>query len=109
MKRVKKTRGGIVYLRSERRRFRAGDTAEVSADKAAYLSEERGDFTIVDDVTTDVPDPGEFTLDELEEELAGVDTVDTLDAIESAERDGKGRDGAFERIDARRTDLTEEE
>jgi hypothetical protein len=45
-------------------------------------------------------DPGDYTIDELQEELAGTDYSDAeLAALHSAEQDGKDRTGAKDAID----------
>lgn len=115
---VQKTHGGEVYLRSEDARVTQGDRVEVSAAKAAYLCDERGDFERVGDEPgpeaeddgdgdgdgAEPPlDPGEYTIAELEEALAEGDySGDELTAITAAEAAGEDRKGAHDTIDAAR-------
>lgn len=55
---VEKTAGGRVHVRGIGR-FSIGDRADVSADEAAYLCEERGDFEYVHEpkALDDTPEP----------------------------------------------------
>ena len=46
-------------------------------------------------------DPSEHTVDELRDELVGMDDADALQEVREAETDGEGRTGAIEAIDDR--------
>jgi len=106
---VEKTTGGRVYIRPLGDEFEVGDRADVNDEQAAYLIEDRGDFELAKDEPDDDDEssvgPGDYTLDELEAELSDIDDQAILDRIEVAEQDGKDRDGAYELIDARRSEL----
>lgn len=86
---VEKTSGGRVYVRLVGQEFSVGDRAEVSADEAAYLCDERGDFERVgdDDVGDDFSANGWLENDYQERADAvlegGLD--DYLGEIEEAE------------------------
>ena len=45
---VEKTGGGRVYIRPLDQRFEVGDQVDVDEEVAAYLTEERGDFEVID-------------------------------------------------------------
>ena len=117
MPRVEKTDGGLVYIRPLDRRFEIGDRADVSAEQAQYLVEERGDFDVVDAGDADVAtedestsgeseegvgppfDPAEHTVDELESKLEDGDYGGSeLHALAAAEEDGKNRETALDAI-----------
>jgi len=59
MARVEKITGGRVYIRPLATEFEVGDQADVDAEMAAYLVEERGDFERVDDGEDDPSDDGD--------------------------------------------------
>ena len=50
---AEKITGGEVYLRGIDERVAAGDRVEVSEEMATYLTEDRGDFRLVDTVPVD--------------------------------------------------------
>jgi len=63
---VEKVSGGLVRVR-DIGQFRVGDRVEVSADEAAYLCDERGDFERVgeaDDEGSDVEDGAGYLREE---------------------------------------------
>lgn len=122
---VEKTSGGRVYIRPLDQRFGIGDRVDVDEEMAAYLCDERGDFSRIvekddaedesedtedesesEDVDEELPfDPADLTVDELEERIADIDDAETLDAIGQAEDEGKSRETAFEAINDRLDDL----
>lgn len=115
---VEKTSGGRVYIRPLDQRFEIDDRVDVDEEMAAYLCDERGDFSRIvekDDTedesepeadSDELPfDPADLTVDELEERIADIDDVETLDAIGQAEDEGKSRETAFEAINDRLDDL----
>lgn len=109
---VEKTSGGRAYIRPLEQRFEIGDRVDVDEEMAAYLCDERGDFGRVlekDDseaVDDELPfDPADLTVDELEERIADIDDVATLDALGQAEDEGKSRETALEAIDDRLDEL----
>ena len=69
-------------------------------------SESENDTEASDEVYRTL-DPSEYTIDELEAELATGDFDATLDEIEEAEKEQEDRDGALEAIDDRRDELGE--
>ena len=123
MVRVEKARGPRVVVRGIGE-FSVGDVADVSADDAEYLVEERGGFEYADDdpgTNEDAADdadeaggqvaepplnPAEFSVDALREALGEGEYSDAeLDAIAEAERaDGSPRTTALDAIDAARED-----
>lgn len=46
---VEKTSGGSVYIRPLDQDFSIGDQVDVDDEMAAYLTEERGDFEVIED------------------------------------------------------------
>lgn len=92
--------------------FAPGETVDVDEETADDLLDhwsdgwERADETQSaedgdDSEAVDAPlNPSEYTVADLEDELEGGDySADDLDAIESAEQDGKDRETALEAID----------
>lgn len=51
--------------------------------------------------TTDLPDPGEYTIDEFEELLGDGEYDDHLDELHELEKEGNNRDGMIEVIEDR--------
>lgn len=108
---------------------RAGDEHEVSEAAATYLCGDLGIFERVDesseggadddtdtDADTDaetkdsvVTAPGEFTISEIEDELATGDWDEHLDTLEENEEAGKDRDGVYDVIGVRRAEIADEE
>jgi hypothetical protein len=84
---VEKTAGGRVNVRGVGE-FTPGDRAEVDADQAAYLCEERGDFEIVDDVekTDDSAEPD----GESEDSDAGADETFAFDPGDATDFETNG-------------------
>ncbi|CAL92477.1 hypothetical protein BJ1_gp55 [Halorubrum virus BJ1] len=99
---AEKVTGGEVLLRGIGERVSIGDRVDVSEEFATYLSEERGDFRIVEGETGSTDDPDEadddeFDLDEflgqnvppIEGAIAAGEVDDHLEAIgEASERTG---------------------
>ena len=78
---VEKTGGGRVYIRPLDQRFEVGDQADVDAEMVAYLTEERGDFEVVDggesaDQEDEPPDEGADADSEDDVEICGVEKSD---------------------------------
>lgn len=71
MKEVEKISGNHVLIRGVGR-FERGDTATVDDEMATYLSQERGDFVVVDE-DGDVPEPEDDTDDESDAEAFDTD------------------------------------
>ncbi|MFW6435002.1 MAG: hypothetical protein ACOCY1_01335 [Halovenus sp.] len=111
---VEKVRGNRVYIRATRETYSRGDRAEVDEDLAEYLTEERGDFEIVDadsdsdeetSTDSDDADAEEFDVDEwLDDDYEDrADAVragevdEHLDEIDEAETSGTVRDAIGER------------
>ncbi|WP_255170104.1 hypothetical protein [Natrononativus amylolyticus] len=100
-------------------RTRPGDTASVDADDAEYLVDEAGYFEYVDDqdtVDTDTESADEPGADstafvdrtpmtDIIDDIAAGDADDHLDAIETAERNGRDRNGVVNAIEERRAVL----
>ncbi|OYR53590.1 hypothetical protein DJ73_07210 [Halorubrum sp. Ea1] len=99
---AEKVTGGKVLLRGIDERVSIGDRVDVDEEFATYLSEERGDFRIIDDSAEtsdegDEADDEEFDLDKflgqnvppIEEAIAAGEVDDHLEAIgEASERTG---------------------
>ena len=116
-------RGGYSFTHNEHGELEEGDVVDVGeytaeqfdgmfvrVDEESDLADESaGDADGDDggsdddeaDTATDAPvAPGEFAVDELRDHLAEADySAGELDALESAERDGKGRTTALDAID----------
>jgi len=79
MPRVQKTTGSETFVRGAGR-FEVGDEADVDAEMAAYLVDERGDFDYVDGPPDDAPSeedgPPDDTGDNAEADDAGDDEFD---------------------------------
>lgn len=54
-------------------------------------------------------DPSEHTIDELRDELDGMDDPEALEALREAEADGENREGAKEAIDERLESVSDDE
>lgn len=113
---AEKVTGGEVLLRGIDERVSIGDRVDVSEDFAAYLTEERGDFRIIEGDTTsatsgdETDDAGEeFDLDEfldenvppIEEAIAAGEVDDHLEAIDEASE----RVGVQDAVGQRRAEL----
>lgn len=87
MPRVRKVSGAPVLIRGVGQ-FGRGDEEDVSADTAAYLCDERGDFELVDvDAGEDFDSMTKSELYDLavEQDIDGRSTMDKDDLIEALE------------------------
>ena len=113
---VEKTHGGLVLVRSIGERFKVGDRADVDEETARYLTDERGDFALVDgeEMETDESDADsendEFDVDRFLDRTPVEDVADDIHAGEAddhldAVADAADRTTVHDAIGERRAEL----